>query len=258
MTTIVKASNLCWEINQTEILKDISLDVESREIVGIIGPNGAGKSSLLKILARIIEPNAGVQNLFTKPYQEIEIRNFARQVAYLEQNAPVNWPLLVEKVIELGRSPYQNSYTKLGQEDNTAIKNAIEATGIEHLLGRVISSLSQGERMLVAISRIFSLEPKVILADEPTAALDPYHQLLIMELLRQHANVNQDHAAVIVLHDLSLAARFCDKLLLMHEGKIVSSGLTEHVLCDENLREFYKITCYSDFQQGLIQPLNRI
>ncbi|PCJ43670.1 MAG: ABC transporter [SAR86 cluster bacterium] len=258
MTAIIKASNLCWKINQPLILKNISLDVQSGEVLGIIGPNGAGKSSLLKILARITEPLTGTLTLLEKPYQEIELRSFAKQVAYLEQNAPVNWPLLVEKVIALGRSPYQNSYTKLSKEDDTAIKKAIDATGIEHLLGRVISSLSQGEKMLVALSRIFSLEPKLILADEPTAALDPYHQLLIMELLQQHTQKNPDHAAVVVLHDLSLAARFCDKLLLMYEGEIVSSGLTESVLSDENLREFYKINCYSDFQQGLVQPLNRI
>lgn len=112
--------------------------------------------------------------------------------------------------------------------------------------------------MLVALSRIFSLEPKLILADEPTAALDPYHQLLIMELLQQHAKADTDHAAIIVLHDLGLATRFCDKLVLMYEGKIVSSGPSADVLADENLREFYRINCYSDFQQGLIQPLNRL
>ena len=258
MTTIIKANNICWEINQTKILNDISLTIKSGEVLGIIGPNGAGKSSLLKILARINKPQTGTLNLFDKPYTETELRSFAKKIAYLEQNSPVNWPLLVEKVIELGRSPHQNSYAKLNPEDNVALKKAIEATGIEHLLGRVISSLSQGEKMLVALSRIFSLEPKLILADEPTAALDPYHQLLIMELLQNHTMTNQDQAAVVVLHDLSLAVRFCDKLLLMHDGEIVSSGSTESVLSDENLREFYKINCYSDFKQGLIQPLNRI
>ena len=258
MTTIIKANNLNWEINQNKILNNISLTVESGEVLGIIGPNGAGKSSLLKILCRINKPKTGLLNIFDKPYTEIELRSFVKKVAYLEQNAPVNWPLLVEKVIELGRSPHQNSCAKLNPKDNVAIKRAIEATGIENLVGRVISSLSQGEKMLVALSRIFSLEPKLILADEPTAALDPYHQLLIMELLQQHARTNKDQAAVVVLHDLTLAARFCDKLLLMHNGKIVSSGITVKVLSDENLREFYKINCYSDFTQGLIQPINRI
>jgi iron complex transport system ATP-binding protein len=258
MTTIIQATNISWQIDQAAILNDISLELKSGEVLGIIGPNGAGKSSLLKILARITEPFTGSLNLFNTPYKEIELRNFAKQITYLEQNAPVNWPLLVEKIIELGRSPYQNSFSNLSKEDDVAIKKAIEATGIERLLGRPISTLSQGEKMLVALCRVFSSEPKVILADEPIAALDPYHQLLILELLQQQTRTNKNHAVMIVLHDLSHAARFCDRLLLMHEGKIVSSGLTESVLSDDNLREFYKINCYSDFQLGHILPLNRI
>jgi iron complex transport system ATP-binding protein len=258
MSTLINAKDICWQINQTDILKNISLTVDAGEVLGIIGPNGAGKSSLLKILARISEPLSGSLDFENTDYEEIELRNFAKQVAYLEQSASVNWPLLVDKVIALGRSPHQDKHAKLNQADLAAIEKAIASTGIQHLLGRVVSSLSQGEKMLVALTRIFSLQPKLILADEPTAALDPYHQLLIMELLQQHTKVDTDHAAVVVLHDLSLAARFCDKLLLMYDGEIVSSGTTREVLSDENLREFYRINCYSDIQQGLIQPLNRI
>ena len=258
MSTLIQANNLSWQINHSSILNDISLELRSGEMLGIIGPNGAGKTTLLKLLARISEPFTGKLTFLDKPYQEIELHSFAKQIAYLEQNAPVNWPLLVEKVIELGRSPYQNSYKKLSEEDDASIKKAIQATGIERLLGRTITSLSQGEKMLVALCRVFSSEPKVILADEPIAALDPYHQLLIMELLQQQTRVDKNHAAIVVLHDLSHAARFCDRLLLMHEGKIVSSGPSEEVLSSNNLREFYKINCYSDLQQGLIQPLNRI
>lgn len=258
MTSIIHANKLSWRINQTDILKDINLSIESGEILGIIGPNGAGKSSLLKLLARINTPQSGALQLFDKPFTEIEPRSFAKKVAYLEQNAPVNWPLRVEKIIELGRSPHQHSYAKLNSDDRAAIAKAVDATGIKHLLGRVISSLSQGEKMLVALTRIFSLEPRIILADEPTAALDPYHQLLIMDLLQQHARTHNDQGVVVVLHDLSLAARFCDKILLMHEGTIVASGTIDSVLSEENLREFYKINCYSDLDKGLIQPLNRI
>jgi ABC-type cobalamin/Fe3+-siderophores transport system ATPase subunit len=258
MSTLIQANNISWQINHATILNDISLELRSGEMLGIIGPNGAGKTTLLKILARINAPFNGTLTLLDKPYQEVELNNFARKIAYLEQNAPVNWPLLVEKVIALGRSPYQNSYKKLSIEDNAAIKKAINATGIERLLGRTISTLSQGEKMLVALCRVFSSEPNVILADEPISALDPYHQLLILELLQQQTRADRNHAAIVVLHDLSHAAHFCDRLLLMHEGKIVSSGSAEEVLSSDNLRKFYKINCYSDFKQGLIQPLNRI
>lgn len=258
MSILIQANNISWQINDTTILNDISLELRSGEMLGIIGPNGAGKTTLLKMLARITKPFAGTLTFLDEPYEEIEAKQFAKKIAYLEQNAPVNWPLLVEKVIELGRSPYQSSYKKLSKDDDAAIKKAIQATGIDRLLGRTTSTLSQGEKMLVALCRVFSSEPKVVLADEPIAALDPYHQLLIMELLQGQTRAKQNHAAIVVLHDLSHAARFCDRLVLMHEGKIVSSGSTEEVLSSHNLREFYKINCYSDFAQGLIQPLNRI
>ena len=258
MSILIQANDLSWNINGSTILNDINLELKSGEMLGIIGPNGAGKTTLLKLLARITEPFTGTLTFLEKPYYDIEAKPFAKQIAYLEQNAPVNWPLLVEKVIELGRSPYQNSYKKLTNDDDAAIRKAIHATGIDRLLGRTISTLSQGEKMLVALCRVFSSEPKVILADEPIATLDPYHQLLIMELLQEQTRADQNHAAIVVLHDLSHAARFCDRLVLMHEGKIVSSGSAEEVLSSHNLREFYKINCYSDFAQGLFQPLNRI
>lgn len=262
MTDIITASNIHWDIDGVAILKNISLSLQAGEVLGIIGPNGAGKSSLLKILARINEPKSGELLINDQAYQKIEARNFARLLAYLEQDAPVNWPLLVEKVVQLGRSPYQSTYAKLSQEDELAINNAIQATGITHLQKRVISTLSHGEKMLVALSRILASEPKVILADEPIAALDPYHQLLIMELLQNQTRPKQQQgstqAAIVILHDLSLAARFCDRLVLMHKGELVSSGKPESVLSEQNLREFYKINCYSDFQQSVIQPLSRI
>jgi len=144
MSTLIRANNISWQINHVAILKDINLELRSGEMLGIIGPNGAGKTTLLKLLARISEPFTGSLTLLDKPYPELEPHIFAKQIAYLEQNAPVNWPLLVEKVIELGRSPYQRSYKKLSKEDDAAIKKAINATGIERLLGRTISTLSQG------------------------------------------------------------------------------------------------------------------
>ena len=261
MNDLIKASNIHWSIKDAAILRNISLNLKAGEILGIIGPNGAGKSSLLKILARITEADTGELELNGQAYRDVELRSFARQLAYLEQTAPVNWPLLVEKVIQLGRSPYQNAYARLGKADEGAINKAIQATGIEHLRERVISTLSQGEKMLVALSRILASEPKVILADEPIAALDPYHQLLIMELIQAQTRAEQQgltQGAIVILHDLSLAVRFCDRLVLLHEGKVVSSGDPESVLSRQNLREFYKINCYSDFKQALIQPLSRI
>jgi ABC-type cobalamin/Fe3+-siderophores transport system ATPase subunit len=257
MTTLLSAKNLSWHIDKCAILQDISLNLQQGELLGIIGPNGAGKSSLLQVLAGISQADNGELTLYDKPYEQFDRRSFAQTLSYLEQDAQVNWPLLTEKVIELGRSPHLSAYGSLSESDRTAVHEAISVTGIRHLTGRSVSSLSQGEKMLVALTRIFATQAYVILADEPIAALDPYHQLLIMELLRAHSK-KSGAAAMVVLHDLSLAARFCDQLLLMSAGRIVSTGPPELVLSAENLREFYRILCYSDFSQSVIQPLERL
>ncbi|MAY02588.1 MAG: ABC transporter [Gammaproteobacteria bacterium] len=258
MSAILQATNINWRIGNARILQDISLQLNAGEIVGIIGPNGAGKSSLLNILAGITEPDSGALQLHGAYYNTLERRAFARQLAYLEQEARINWPLLTERVIELGRSPHQSAYSRLEETDNTAIAQAIAETGIAHLLGRNVATLSQGEKMLVALTRVFATQPQIILADEPVAALDPNHQLMIMELINSRSR-NKSNAALIVLHDLSLAARYCDRLILLVGGRVASEGSPSAVLSDENLREFYKIECYSDFNEpAVVQPTRRI
>ncbi len=257
MSPLLSAKDLSWHIAESAILQNISLSLQQGELLGIIGPNGAGKSSLLQVLAGITQADTGELRLHGKPYEQFDRRSFAQALSYLEQDAQVNWPLQTAKVIELGRSPHLSAYGSLSEIDRAAVQEAISITGIQHLTARNISSLSQGEKMLVALTRIFATQADIILADEPIAALDPYHQLLIMELLRAHRK-KHGAAAMVVLHDLSLAARFCDRLLLMSAGRIVSAGTPELVLSAENLREFYRILCYSDFSQSLIQPLERL
>jgi len=257
MSPLLSAKDLSWDIADSAILQDISLSLQQGELLGIIGPNGAGKSSLLQMLAGITQADKGELCLHDRPYTQFDRRSFAQALSYLEQDAQVNWPLLTEKVIELGRSPHLSAYGSLSEADRLAVQEAISVTGIQHLTGRNVSSLSQGEKMLVALTRVFATQADIILADEPVAALDPYHQLLIMELLHSHSK-KPGAAAIVVLHDLGLAARFCDRLLLMSAGRIVSAGAPENVLCAENLREFYRILCYSDFSQALIQPLERL
>lgn len=257
MTELLTVNRVSWDIAGTPVLREVSLQLAAGETLGIIGPNGAGKSSLLKLLVGIHEATHGELTLLGKPYHDIESRDFARQLAYLEQDAQINWPLLTDKVIQLGRSAHQAAYGKLGAADETAIQDAIRLTGVERLLGRKVSSLSQGEKMLVSLARVFASQADIILADEPVAALDPYHQLLIMELLKSHSQ-QPGKACMVVLHDLSLAARFCDRLILMSGGRIVSSGSPDVVLGEENLREFYRILCYSDFSRSIIQPLQRL
>jgi ABC-type cobalamin/Fe3+-siderophores transport system ATPase subunit len=254
----LSCKNLYWTRDNKPILNDINFALQPGEVLGIIGPNGAGKSSLLKILAGVQQPDSGSLKLNGSEYNSFSTRQFAEQLSYLEQNSSVHWPLLVSKVISLGRLPYQGFSQEPSLADKEAISQALAATGIVSLLSRVVTTLSEGEKMLVALTRILATKTPIILADEPVAALDPYHQLLIMELLQNLTRTNENFSVVVVLHDLSLAARFCDRLMLMNQGSIASSGTIETVLNSDNLRTYYKINSDIDYAKRTVFPKSLI
>jgi iron complex transport system ATP-binding protein len=241
--TLLTADNISLSFGATAVLHNASLGVKRGEMVGLIGPNGAGKTSLLRVLANLQEADSGTVCLNAQNIRQIPLKVLAKQIGYLAQGAPAHWPLLVEKVVELGRLPHQGFqqswWQNLTEHDHQLIEKAIEQAEVGHLRKRVITTLSGGERMRVLLARLFASEPTLILADEPVAALDPYHQLHIMELLREHAD---EHGAVIVvLHDLTLAARFCDRLLLLKEGKVHAQGQAAEVLDKHHLETVYGI-----------------
>jgi iron complex transport system ATP-binding protein len=207
----------------------------------VIGPNGAGKSTLLKLLAGVRTPDSGSVKLGESDWSAVSVQQRAQTVAYLEQRPHLQWPLTVQQVVALGLLPHgqltlQNRNQTRGL---AAVESALAYTGIETLRARQFHTLSEGEKMLVNLSRVLATQPKIILADEPTAALDPYHQLQVLELLRKLADLGM--GLILVLHDLNLAARFCDRLLLLHEGKVVSTGSPEEVLHASNLAATYHI-----------------
>jgi iron complex transport system ATP-binding protein len=145
----------------------------------------------------------------------------------------------VQKLVELGRIPHQRWWQDLSVEDGQKVEKAMQLTETRAYRNRLVTTLSGGEQTLVMLARIFSTEPQLIFADEPVAALDPYHQLHVMEILREHAR--DIRAAVVVLHDLSLAARFCDRLYLLHHGKVFCSGTPQEVLTDQNIATVYGV-----------------
>lgn len=241
--TLLTANNISLSFGETKVLDNASLSVQKGEVIGLIGPNGAGKTSLLRVLANLQDADSGNVLLENSNLKEIGVKQLAQQVGYLAQGAPAHWPLISEKVVELGRLPYQSLNQSLWQrcsaQDKKIIDQAIEQAEIGHLRQRVITTLSGGERMRVLLARLFASEPTLILADEPVAALDPYHQLHIMELLREHAA--KGGAVIVVLHDLNLAARFCDRLVLLKQGHVACEGTPNAVLDDQHLRDVYGI-----------------
>src|SRR5690606_2971714 len=166
------------------------------------------------------------------PYASIGRRELATRLGYLEQHAAVHWPLRVDTVVALGRLPHRGR-GGAGEADHAAVREAAALCGVGHLLERRVTSLSAGERMLVALARLLAGRPEAALADEPVAALDPRHQLLIMGTLRDLAR-KRGLGALVVLHDLGLAARFCDRLILLHEGRVAAEGVPVEVLTHAN------------------------
>jgi len=253
------AQHLHLTLDTRPILHDLNLSLAPGSFVGLIGPNGAGKSSLLRLLAGLSIPSAGQvlaqqpPGQALRPLREWPAKERSRWLAYLAQQEKPAWPLAVEHLVELGRSPWLGVAS--AAEDERAVNEALTQTDLLLLRDRSINQLSGGELQRAQLARVFAGEPKVILADEPIAALDPYHQLHIMELLRDCAD--QGGLVVAALHDLSLAARFCQRLLLLDEGRLVADGQPIDVLTPENLSQVYGISAYVDCREDGVVVIPR-
>ena len=226
-----------------KLVNHVSLDLAAGELVGLIGPNGAGKSSLLNLLAGLVACDEGSVQLNNKNIAQIPLQQKSRLLAWVAQSGPVNWPLSVERLVALGRRPHLSAWQRLSVADKTAIDNAITATDCDAIRTQDATTLSGGERTRMLLARAMAAEPRVLLADEPIAALDLKHQLQTMQLLRKFST--GDNACLVVLHDLSMASRFCDRLYLMHDAVIVADGIPADVLSHENVRTVYGVEVVS-------------
>lgn len=257
MTTL-ECQNLSVTIEDRAILEGIDLTISPGRVTGLIGPNGAGKTTLLRALAGLQDISTGGIRLDGVAIKEVPRTTFARQIAYLPQGAEIHWPLKVERLVALGRLPHLTAFQSPRDQDHAAIQRAMGETDVTHLSQRTVTTLSGGERGRVLIARALAGEPKILLADEPVAALDPYHQLQVMELL---ARIARSGAAVlVVLHDLLLAARYCDHLVMINNGKSVTEGLPEAVLSEDNLRDVYRVRGrrLGDSSEGLVVPWEQV
>lgn len=221
------------------VLNGVDLTASPGSLLGLIGPNGAGKSSLLKVLAGLQQPDRGQILLDGESLQSIDRRRRAAQVAYLAQGAPAHWAISVHRLVELGRLPHLGPWARLQERDIRAVEQAMALADVDYLASRRMNTLSTGERVRVLVARLLAVEPTLILADEPIAALDPLHQLQIMNVLKTHCA--RGGTAVVVLHDLALAARFCAELALLHQGRSVLQGRPDVVLTTENLMDVYGV-----------------
>lgn len=258
MKGTLEAREITVKVGDFRILDKVDLVARPGTISGLIGPNGAGKTTLLRVLAGLQETVGGEVLFDGQGVEGMDRRTFARQVAYLAQGNQVHWPLTVKRLVELGRLPRLDAFHAPSAADREATDRAMVQADIVYLANRSVTTLSGGERARVMLARALAGEPRILLADEPVAALDPYHQLQVMELLKSFAR--QGAAIIVVLHDLTLAARFCDHLSLIDGGRPVAAGPPDLVLTERTLRETYKVEVELGSREGrrFVIPWSRI
>lgn len=235
----LSASKLHYSVADSLIVENVSMHAMPGELIGLIGPNGAGKSTLLSQLAGITKPDNGHVSLDGHALASMNNTVRAQSIGWLEQIGQINWPLSVKRLVSLGRYPHRASWQQLSEKDEIAIEQALEQTDCLHLQDRDATTLSGGERARVLMARVLAAQPTLLLADEPVSSLDLGHQLQTMNVLRQFASGN--NACIVVLHDLSLAARYCDRLYLMHKGRVMAEGSAATVLSNTNIRDVYGV-----------------
>ncbi|MCB2154917.1 heme ABC transporter ATP-binding protein [bacterium] len=221
------------------LLDSVDLEIPAGRIVAIVGPNGAGKSTLLRLMTGLLRPERGRILLQGNPLQAMPRREIARTVAVVPQGESSAFPFTVEEIVQMGRAPHLRGPLAQESEDDVAIsRQAIRLVGLEPLLHRPVSQLSGGERQLVLIARAFAQQTPILLLDEPTASLDLAHQQQILRLVVRQAR-EQSQTVVLILHDLNLAVRFCDEIVVLHEGRVAAHGTPEEILQLELLERVY-------------------
>jgi iron complex transport system ATP-binding protein len=222
-------------------LRPVMLSLARGELVALVGPNGAGKSSLLKAIAGLV-PHAGSVSLDGEKLAPLPPRERARKLAYLPQTPAAHWPMRTADLIALGRLPHRRLGEPESPADREALRWAMEQTGTTQLAARRVDELSAGELTRVLLGRALAVRAPVLLADEPVASLDPYHQLSIIDVLA--ACARRGALVVVVLHDLALAARFCTRIVLLSDGEVAGDGTPDEVLSERAIEAHYRVQPY--------------
>ena len=242
----LSASRVHWGAGGRMIVDGVSLEARTGRILGLIGPNGSGKSSLLRLLARLRKAASGVVTLDDRDIFKIDAAGFARRVALVEQQASTSTHVNVGDVVRLGRIPHRGHLSAWSQADDDAVSAALRRVGMSGRVGQRWQTLSGGERQRVHIARALAQTPSELLLDEPTNHLDIQHQLELLLLIRQLGVT-----CIIALHDLNLAAMFCDEIAVLDEGKMVVSGPPSAVLTRDLILRVFKV------EATITPPLDR-
>lgn len=222
------------------ILSDLSLRLEQGRIYGLVGPNGSGKSTLIRMLARQQPPGAGRIRCLGTEIARIGERDFARTVAYMPQFTPPAEGMTVRELVALGRFPWHGALGRFGAEDAAKVAEAIAETNLDAFADRLVDSLSGGERQRVWLAMMLAQDTRCLLLDEPTSALDIASQVEMLGLVRRLSRA-RGIGAVIVLHDINMAARVCDEILAMRGGALIAQGTPDAIMTGETLGAIYRL-----------------
>ncbi len=222
------------------LLEPLSLELSSRRTIGLIGHNGSGKSTLLKILARQQMPSGGAVHFEGRPFELWGEREFARRLAYLPQQTPVAAGMQVKELIALGRYPWHGALGRFSKTDREKVEEAMVLTGVTSMANRLVDTLSGGERQRVWLAMLVAQDAKCLLLDEPTSALDIAHQVEVLSLVSKLSR-EKGLGVLLVLHDVNMAARYCDEIIALHTGRLIARGTPAAIMTSVELRRIYGV-----------------
>lgn len=245
----VVAESLRWGVKRRTIVSGVSFTVGRGETLGLIGPNGSGKSSLLRLLAGLKRPMSGRVEIHGQDIAQVSRKALSRQVAFVQQSAATETSVTVADVVRLGRTPHRSALAGWSEGDEAAVAHALDRVDMASRKRQAWQTLSGGERQRVHIARALSQTPQVLFLDEPTNHLDIHHQIEILRMVR-----NLDLTSIIALHDLNLAAMFCDRIVVLEAGAVRACGTPDAVLTQETLRDVFRVRAHIVVTPGSDRP----
>ncbi|MDE2839084.1 MAG: heme ABC transporter ATP-binding protein [Chloroflexota bacterium] len=248
----LSAEDVSFAVGLAQLLEAVSLEVRPGTLLGLIGPNGAGKSTLLKCISQLLAPSTGRVSLDGEDLRGQPPQEIARHIALLPQSTTLNFAFTCLEVVLMGRNPHLGRFQAEGARDHAIAQQSMTDTGSAEFVTRLITEVSAGERQRVLLARALTQQPRLLLLDEPTAGLDVQHQLQVFSLIRDL--VGQGLTAIAVVHDLNLAARYCDRLVLLDRGAVRARGCVDDVLTPQNLADVFNVEATVDPDPALGVP----
>lgn len=233
---MIQVKNISFSVPEKQILHDTSFSLDQGKFIGIIGPNGSGKSTMLKIIYRYLKQTSGIVTLYEKDINKMTQKMIAQEMAVVSQETPVLFDFTVKDLVMMGRTPYKQWLGKDSKEDFAIVDESMQLANVRYLKDRTLGQLSGGEKKRVMLARALAQRAKILILDEPTNHLDIEHQLQLMDLVKE-----LPITIIAALHDLNLAASYCDELLLMEDGALHMKGTPEQVLTEKTIKKVFHV-----------------